>query len=157
MSNGAGNRRRASGPSCVPTPRKKLMRHWPSSTGPGATQQRHGALRRLLRAGPQWPALPGSVELPPTATDKQRRFHSEEANSVHFNVVRKQRSSNLVLVEASDSARRSSLRWFSGIGWATSVQALDYEYDGIEYAGLPVVFLRYHIVPQMNSVQQCYR
>jgi hypothetical protein len=55
----------------------------------------------------------------------------------HFNVVRKQRS-NLVLVEATYGARRSSLRWFSGIGWATSVQALDYEYDGIEYAGLPV-------------------
>ena len=65
------------------------------------------------------------------------RIRREEANSVHFNVVRKQRS-NLVLLEASYSARRSSLRWFSGIGRATSVQALDYEYDGTEYAGLPV-------------------
>jgi hypothetical protein len=29
---------RASGPCCVPTARKKPMRHWPSFTGPGATQ-----------------------------------------------------------------------------------------------------------------------
>jgi phenylpyruvate tautomerase PptA (4-oxalocrotonate tautomerase family) len=34
---------------------EKPMRHWPSSTGPGATQRRRGAPRRLLRAGPRGP------------------------------------------------------------------------------------------------------
>lgn len=82
---------------------------------------------RAVRAVIDWAA---------THRREMGRMRREEANSVHFNVVRKQRS-NLVLVEASYSARRSSLRWFSGIGWATSVQALDYEYDGIEYGGLP--------------------